>query len=303
VARSRAHTRECPSGRPTDRRAVERYYEESWLDTRVLWQGGRHLGIHLGYWEAGVRSHSASVLAMNRAMADRAMVRRGERVLDAGCGVGGSAIWLARELAAKVTAIDISAAQVDRARRYARRRGVDALVDVRRLDAAATSLPSESFDVAWAQESLCHAADKEAFLVELARVLRPGGRLIIEDAFLRSAANEQAARRQLDSWCSGLALPGLLSGDELIDAAGRAGLVEVELEDVTEAVRPSVARMRLLVGVCAPFASALRAVRLRSAVQAGHVSGLKAMCTAFDDGVWFPAIGLARKPLAVGARA
>jgi hypothetical protein len=103
-------------------------------------------------------------------------------------------------------------------------------------------------------------------------------------------------------WCSGLALPSLLSGGELIDAARRAGFADIELEDVTDAVRPSIAHMRRLLRACAPFAGALRAARLRSAVQAGHVRGLTAMCLTFEDGLWFPAIGFARKPLDAGAR-
>ena len=48
-------------------------------------------------------------------------------------------------------------------------------------DYTATGLDESSFDVAWAQESACHAPDKKAFTSEMARVLRPGGRIVMAE--------------------------------------------------------------------------------------------------------------------------
>jgi len=71
-------------------------------------------------------------------------------VLDAGCGVGGSAIWLAREKGAHVTGITITPHQVDAANKNAQRHKVADKVRFERRDFTATGYPDASFDVVWA---------------------------------------------------------------------------------------------------------------------------------------------------------
>jgi SAM-dependent methyltransferase len=92
------------------------------------------------------------------------------RVLEVGCGWGEFAARIADELGAEVVAIDQSSRMVE----LARERGVDARVaDVQQLP-----LPDRSFDVAVANWMLYHVPELDRALSELARVLRPGGRLV-----------------------------------------------------------------------------------------------------------------------------
>jgi SAM-dependent methyltransferase len=92
------------------------------------------------------------------------------RVLEVGCGEGELAERVLRELGAEVVAVDQSARMVE----LTRRRGVDArLGDVQDLD-----VDDETFDCAVAAWVLFHAEDVARALAELARVLRPGGRLV-----------------------------------------------------------------------------------------------------------------------------
>src|SRR5439155_14864192 len=83
-------------GKARFRPDVVAYYEETWLDFRVLWMTLGNPAIHFGYWDEGTRRHGQSLDNMNRVMADIACVSQGDRVLDAGCGVGGAAFWLAQ---------------------------------------------------------------------------------------------------------------------------------------------------------------------------------------------------------------
>jgi SAM-dependent methyltransferase len=95
---------------------------------------------------------------------------RPERVLEVGCGWGELAEWLARETGAAVVAIDSSQRMVE----LARERGIDArLGDVQDLPFA-----DGGFDVVVAAWMLYHVPDLERGIGELARVLRPGGRLV-----------------------------------------------------------------------------------------------------------------------------
>ena len=93
-----------------------------------------------------------------------------ERVLEVGCGWGDLAGWVARETGAEVVAVDLSPCMVELAR--------EAGVDARLADVQDLPFGNEMFDVAIAAWMLYHVPDLERALSELARVLRPGGRLV-----------------------------------------------------------------------------------------------------------------------------
>jgi len=102
------------------------------------------------------------------------------RVLEVGCGPGEAAERITRELGAAVVAVDTSERMVE----LARARGVDARVgDVQELPFA-----DGSFDCALAAWVLFHTADLDRALAELARMLRPGGRLVAVTNSLRHMA-------------------------------------------------------------------------------------------------------------------
>jgi SAM-dependent methyltransferase len=92
------------------------------------------------------------------------------RVVEVGCGPGELAARVARELGAEVVAFDTSERMVA----LARGRGVDARLG----DVQALPLPDASFDCAVAAWMLYHVPDVDRALAELARVLRPGARLV-----------------------------------------------------------------------------------------------------------------------------
>ncbi|MFE3138190.1 class I SAM-dependent methyltransferase [Streptomyces scopuliridis] len=105
-------------------------------------------------------------------------VRPGQRVLDLGCGTGRFTVPMA-ELGAQVSGLDISRAMLDVAGRKLAARGLSA--DLREGDMSRLPFPDSSFDVVTSMLALMHIPldDREKVFSEAARVLRPGGRMII----------------------------------------------------------------------------------------------------------------------------
>jgi tocopherol O-methyltransferase len=262
------------------------YYEETWGDYRWLWLTRANPAMHFGYWGTGVRRHAQSLVAMNRVMADAADVTPGDLVLDAGCGVGGSAIWLAKERQARVTGITPVVDQVEKARRFARHHRVESLVSFDAQDYCSPTLPTAHFDVVWAQESVCHAGDKEAFVATAHRVLKPGGRLVMTEYLRPRRPHASAGERTLHRWLSGWAIPDLATADEFEGWLLNAGFREVQLKDITANVRPSLRRLYVMTMLLYPGAASLRALRLRSSVQHGNLVAARTQWTALQRGLW-----------------
>jgi tocopherol O-methyltransferase len=243
------------------------YFEDTKRDYRLWWMTSTALAMHFGFYDEQTRNHAGALINMNRVLATKAELHSSDRVLDAGCGVGGSAIWLARELGARVVGVNVVPSEIDRGRRYAHRRNVADRVTFELQDMTRTAFPDGSFDVVWAIESVCHVPDKREFLAEAWRLLKPGGRLVVADAFRCRRPFGPADERLLHDWLSAWAVPDLMTPNEFTDAAEKNGFASVRFEDVSAHVRPSSQRMYRLMRVLYPLGVARRMIGLFTDVQ------------------------------------
>lgn len=278
------------------REAIVGYYDQTWLDYRLLWLNRDNLAFHFGYTDEGTRGHADALKNMNRVLADRVQIQPGERVLDAGCGIGGSSLWLATERGARVVGITVVPRQVAMARSHAARRGLSDRVHFHVADFTATPFPDASFDIVWAVESLCHAPRKAAFYQEAARLLRPGGRVVVTE-YMRAArpldpVGEHLLREYLDGW----SVPDLDTPAEHLGHLAAAGFTGARLDDATVHTHPSLRRLYRLGYWTYPLAWLGRVTKIRSEVQHGNVIAAIRQYQALCHGAWFYGILSATLP-------
>lgn len=120
-------------------------------------------------------------LALTRRMAEALDLRPGMRVLDVASGAGTSAVFLARTFGCQVLGVDYGAESVRAAREATKAAGVAHLARFEQGDAERLPVPDGSFDAVICECAFCTFPDKSTAAVELARVLRPGGRVGLSD--------------------------------------------------------------------------------------------------------------------------
>ena len=148
-------------------------------------------------------------------------------VLDAGCGLGGGAIFWAQEFGAHVTAATIVPSHVELVGKFAALAGVEPLVQPILCDAL--TVPGEScFDAALALDS-SDTFPRAPWFHRLAALLRPQGHVFIYDCFLENREYADPINRH---WC---AMIGTF--DEYVDAARAAGFRLERFEDVSHRTR------------------------------------------------------------------
>jgi tocopherol O-methyltransferase len=216
---------------------IRDHYDRLSVYYRALW--GDH--IHHGYWEDGETSAVAQVKLIER-LAERARIPPNSRVLDVGCGLGGSSLWLARNLGCSVLGLSISPVQVKIAAERARDAGLADRAQFKVFDAGVLDLIGESFDAVWVIECSEHLADKAQFILNCARVLKSGGTLAL-CAWLRADPLPSPDHvLLLAAVCRGMLCPQLASMQDYVGWMRACGLENIRAEDITRCVKETWAR-------------------------------------------------------------
>ena len=266
---------------------IRSYYSSTLQDYKNIWLNRENLSMHFGYLEDRNTGHAASLLKANEVLADLAQIGEGDRVLDAGCGLGGGSLWLANKRRARVTGIALGTDQILLARREAKRRSLDARTQFIVADFMMLPFAAGSFDVVWAHESVCHAQDKSAFFRETARVLVTGGRLIIADFMLRQRLQNRKDKLLLEQWFDGWKLAGLWTAAQHARAAKTAGLDEACIQDFTPYTISSHRRLYYRAQRALPVETALHFAGMRASLRHGNfIAALRQYQTLRRD-CWF----------------
>jgi tocopherol O-methyltransferase len=227
---------------PTLSQQIQKFYDSSSGLWEQVW--GEHM--HHGYYGAdGSRRgdrKQAQVDLIEELLA-WGSPPLATNILDVGCGIGGSTLYLAQKYGAKATGITLSPVQANRAIARAQAANLSSQTDFKVADALKMPFANESFDLVWSLESGEHMPDKRLFLQECFRVLKPGGTLLVATWCHRSCAPPQGPlnpqeQKLLDQIYSAYHLPYIISLSEYADIAESMYFGQIRTADWSDAVAP-----------------------------------------------------------------
>ena len=203
--------------------------------------------IHRAIWAPGIDNREDAFLFLNRLIADAIRPLLGAapqdtHLIDLGCGVGGTAKFIANELGIRVTGISISATQIEIAEQRIQDSPLQERINFICADFDALTELGQT-DSLCAIESFVHSRDATKFFSQAAAALRPKGRLIVCDDFLGDDVSERGLRC-VARFKKGWQLNSLLTRSEVERLAQEHGLQLVESYPLTEYLRgfPSAIR-------------------------------------------------------------
>ena len=212
--------------RVNDKDKIVAHYDFASPYYQSLW--GEH--IHHGYWINGDETKETAQIQMIEHLAQLANMKMGLRVLDIGCGFGGTSVYLAKTYGAKATGITISPVQVQMAKDAAAKAKVDAsflLMDAEEMKFA------EPFDLLWSVESISHYHDPRRFFASAAKLLKPGGCFALTDWFRKENLSVAEKKKFIEPIEKGMMVE-LRGMNEYNDFLVASGLQVVHRQDITK---------------------------------------------------------------------
>ena len=219
---------------------AERYYDEN--TPGIYLSGWNRDHIHFGLFEPGECPEPGEVLAdsaglaraverMVKVIVEPANIEEHHHVVDAECGVGGTAIYLAKTLGCTVTGININRMQLEIATKKAADAGLDDQISFEYADCS-QSLPftDASIDVVINIESACHYGNRRQFLQEVSRVLNPSGKIVAMDWMARDGLAIEDYEKYIVPLSKPFAVHGLESQSTYSALLHEAGLDILQFE-------------------------------------------------------------------------
>jgi tocopherol O-methyltransferase len=209
---------------------IAEHYDSLAFIYRNFW--GDH--IHHGLFFTGKESPQEA----QERMVDECVRKLGphvlERVLDVGCGHGGTLVRLVKvHGVTQAVGLTLSGKQAKLARENAQKAGFAEQITIVQQDAEQYEFPPDAFDLVWTMESSEHFQDKPAYCHNVAKTLRPGGKLLLA-AWTGSMQSERVREVAQRFLC-----PAIQTADDYAAQIEAAGLKLGTREELREAVVPT----------------------------------------------------------------
>ena len=244
-----------------DKEVITKYYDYTVPFYKFFYHGDSN-ALHYGFWDDNTKNHQEALLNVNKFLAETVGMKSDDVVLDAGCGVGGSAIWLAKSYGTKIIGITISDKQLNKAKNLSLKNKLDSIINFYKRDFLNSGFDNESFSVVWAIENVCHAEDKKDFLKEAYRLLKNGGRLVIDDGFLLRQPKDKNEEKDYNASLEGMALSNLALESEFKKSLEEVGFKNIKIYDKAKETLPSAKKLYSMCLIAYPISRLLEKLHL-----------------------------------------
>ncbi len=236
----------------TEQKKITDHYSVITKYYKKFWDRSFSPAFHFGIYDKPGLSRGAALSNTNRIIAEMVGVKEGDKILDAGCGLGNSSIFLGKNYNVDVVGISIVPEHIEEARKNSKELKN---IEFSCADYTSTGFSPETFDIVWALESVCHAGDKPAFLTEAHRVLRKGGKLVVCDGFLSKSKNEfsEKDKKIIFDFEKGFGHLKMVSLAEFEEDAKKVGFNLVNFRDYTNETMPNFRLLRFGCKIAYPF--------------------------------------------------
>lgn len=218
---------------------IRHFYDRStriWLDT---WGEHMHHG-HYGADGSLKKDHLQAQIDLIEELLRWGGVEQASAILDAGCGVGGSARYLAQRFGANVLGLTLSPVQAEQGMRFTKKAKLESRVEIAAQDLMSLSPDKGPFTLIWSLESAEHIGDKKRLLELFYDLLTPGGQFLMATWCHRNEPPElkTSETKLLESLCELYHLPPMISVKRFEQLALDTGFREVKSGDWSQAVAP-----------------------------------------------------------------
>ena len=273
------------------------YYNTTQHHYENWWNLADTLSLHYGIWDESTTNFRESLINTNEILFKTAGIKDGDRILDAGCGVGGAAFFMVNKADVNVTGITLSEKQVALAQAKKEELNLQNNVSFELMDYTNTRFPDNSFDVIWTCESVCHTVKKEDFIQEAYRILKPGGKVVIAEYCLIND-NQKDKHSYIAKWIKTWSITNLCSSETFAAYLEKGGFINTKVDDYTKGIKKSAWKM-FLAGIIGGLPSIAYNLTHPNASRFGktHYKGCYYQYKALKAKLWSYKIFCGQKPL------
>ncbi len=229
------------------KKKILHYYntlESRWGYKYLLWKTR-----HFGYYPSGKAniSEKKALELMQDLIYQKLEFSGDDLVLDAGCGYGTVAVYLAKKYGGKIIGIDINPYDIKQAEEYSRKENLANKTKFKVMDFSKTNFKENTFDAIYTIETLSHAPEIRETLKEFYRIIKRKGKLALFEYTI--APDNQFTKyemQMLDDGIAGTATFGLkqFRHNQFPSILRNIGFKNVKEQNITENCKPSLERLR-----------------------------------------------------------
>ncbi|MEK7638545.1 MAG: class I SAM-dependent methyltransferase [Patescibacteria group bacterium] len=222
---------------------VQKYYDYTRHFYKWFWHGKTN-ALHYGFFDDSVTSFKDALVRTISKTVELADIQKNHRVVDLGCGIGGSVFWVAKNIGAHTTGITISGEQHKKALRLRKEYNLENHTEFTVGDFLHTPYSDEQFDRVMSIEALCHGQHVVHEVArELFRIVKSGGRIAIMDGYVGTKQLTKSEIEDIKIFEEGLTLVHLITPTAFVDALKEAGFQNVAFTDFTKNILPTTEKM------------------------------------------------------------